>query len=410
MKPNRPFLRKRPFRPDIAFFIAPLCVLAVMTVTACFTGYWPLSGNPYNSYTLQACAWLQGRLDLGMDYSWLELAIHEGKYYVSFPPFPSFVMLPLALFFGANASETLVCWIVVMLGVIQAVRIYRSVCGSNLSLYLYVLFLFLSTGFMFIAQTGWVWFMAQSFCFTLCLSAVAASLNGRGGWSLCFWACAVGCRPLVALFFPVLICLLRARTPQRSWGRWLKEHWTWILPPLVIALIYMILNYARFGNPLEFGHNYLPEFQKYGKQFSLSYVSDHLLTLLRFPAFNERGRMVPEYMDTYCFFIMNPLYITFLASLANAVLHRDESAPVRHLRIWIPLLTVAHLLVTCMHRTLGAFQWGNRYLLDALPFLFVGILLFRPRSERFDLFQLPLFILGFSLSLSGTLLAYMTTV
>ena len=46
----------------------------------------------------------------------------------------------------------------------------------------------------------------------------------------------------------------------------------------------MALNAARFGNPMEFGHNYLPEFVRAEKgQFSLSYAMGHLKQLLRLP-------------------------------------------------------------------------------------------------------------------------------
>ena len=71
------------------YVICPLAFLIVLWVAASFTGHWATEENPYRSYALQACAWLDGRLDLGKDYPWLELAIYEGKYYVSFPPFPS---------------------------------------------------------------------------------------------------------------------------------------------------------------------------------------------------------------------------------------------------------------------------------------------------------------------------------
>ena len=66
-----------------------LIILAVHFVIGAFNGKWPWSGNPYNSYLLQALSWLDGRLDLGSNYEWLELAIYNGKYFVSFPPFPS---------------------------------------------------------------------------------------------------------------------------------------------------------------------------------------------------------------------------------------------------------------------------------------------------------------------------------
>ena len=67
-----------------------LIILAVHFVVGAFNGKWPWSGNAYNSYLLQAESWLQGRLDLGQNYEYLELAIFNNKFYVSFPPFPSY--------------------------------------------------------------------------------------------------------------------------------------------------------------------------------------------------------------------------------------------------------------------------------------------------------------------------------
>ena len=63
--------------------------------------------EPLDSYTLQALAWREGRLSLGQDYPWLELAIYQGDWYVSFPPFPSVVMLPLTYLFGENTPNNL---------------------------------------------------------------------------------------------------------------------------------------------------------------------------------------------------------------------------------------------------------------------------------------------------------------
>ena len=56
--------------------------------------------------------------------------------------------------------------------------------------------------------------------------------------------------------------------------RWLK----WLIVPALLAISYMALNDARFGNPFEFGHNYLPEFQRAEKgQFSLEYLEQKLV-------------------------------------------------------------------------------------------------------------------------------------
>ena len=74
-----------------------LSCIAVWAVVWSICGAWPWAQNPYNSYTLQAKAWLSGQIDLGRNYSHLEIAEYGGKYFISFPPFPSVVMLPFVI-------------------------------------------------------------------------------------------------------------------------------------------------------------------------------------------------------------------------------------------------------------------------------------------------------------------------
>lgn len=57
----------------INILVLCLCVTAVFFVAWTFTGQWPWKSQPYNSYILQAQSWLEGRLDLGRDYPYLEL-------------------------------------------------------------------------------------------------------------------------------------------------------------------------------------------------------------------------------------------------------------------------------------------------------------------------------------------------
>ena len=48
-----------------AALIALSAAAAVFLVLMMFTGQWPWRANDYNTYALQADAWLHGRLDLG---------------------------------------------------------------------------------------------------------------------------------------------------------------------------------------------------------------------------------------------------------------------------------------------------------------------------------------------------------
>ena len=74
--------------------------------------------------------------------------------------------------------------------------------------------------------------------------------------------------------------------------------------------------------------------------------------------------------------------------------------------ILIPALAICHLIIICCHKTLGGWQFGNRYLLDMLPYLFLGLLYWRPKDERFVKWNIPLFSLGFAINLIGTVATY----
>ena len=100
------------------------------------------------------------------------------------------------------------------------------------------------------------------------------------------------------------------------------------------------------------------------------------------------------------------MYITYLVSIPVSIVERYRCDPV--MMLTVSGLAVLHLFVTCMHRTLGGFQFGNRYLLDALPFLFLGILLWKSDRRQFDECQLPLLVLGAGLNILGTVFTYLS--
>ena len=391
------------------YVVYPTTVCVVLLVVATFTGMWITGENPYRSYALQACAWLEGRLDLGMDYPWLELAIFEGKYYVSFPPFPSFVLLPFAVVCGADTPDHALSVLFTVVGVVYALRLYKMKTGGFDHAGQYVLFLFLGNGYLFIAMQGWVWFLAQCMCFTMSLMALYYAERGRGGGSLACWACAVGCRPMVVVYFPLLLLILlrhgREQTGMRAITL-IRSKWYWAVPAFCIVSVFMILNVARFGNPLEFGHSYLPEFMRVEEgQFSLSYLRKNLSQLLRLPQMGgEHGALVYDTYDCMAFWLIAPIFILFFCAWACSLCFKR--GPYGAEIAVIPLTLLAYLLIVCCHRTLGGYQFGNRYLVDMLPYVFYGVLLLKPGSERFSLWSMPLCAMGFSINLIGAVATY----
>ena len=396
---------KEYFRLDWRYLIFPLAFLIVLWTSASFTGHWITEENPYRSYTLQACAWLDGRLDLGTDYPWLELAIYEGKYYVSFPPFPSLVLLPFAAIFGTNTPDHWISLVFSLVGIIYALRLYRTITGKYVMAEQYVLFLFLGNGYLFISlQGGWVWYMAQTMCFALSLMSLFYAVNQHMGRAFAFLACAFGCRPMVVVYIPLIVALVIKKTRIKT----LVKKGYHLIPACMIIGFYLTLNAARFDNPFEFGHNYLPEFIRADEgQFSFSYAIKHLNQLLRLPQTGgEHGMLIYDTYDCMAFWLIAPMTILFIVLWVYALIKRRKECKTS--LIIVPMTVCIHLISVCCHRTMGGYQFGNRYIIDMLPYVFYGLLSYKQeqRIEKIEWMNIPLFALGFSINLIGTVATY----
>ncbi len=395
---------------NFAYWPAVVTVMTVMTVLILFTGQWPWEANSYHSYVLQADAWLHGRLDLGQNYKWLELAIYGGKYYVSFPPFPSYVMLPFVWLFGTGVPDHWIAIFSTLIGVVYTWKLCRQLSCSEDQATFYTLFLYLGTGLMFVSINGYVWFIAQNFCFTLSVMSLYYALKERGGVSLTLWACAVGCRPMVAVYVPLLLWILcrqwRVRHPQGRWHEMMLKRWYWCIGAVLIALSYMTLNLLRFGSVIEFGHNYLPEFTRTTTgQFNLSYLVPNVRNLFRLPQSGQTGEALRfPTSDGVAFWLVTPLFLTVMAAWMSEVVRKKKES--WFLLIVLPLLALFHVFIIVCHKTLGGWHFGNRYLLDTLPYLFYGMLVWRPKGNWFDRLNVILCAGGAAINLIGMVAVY----
>lgn len=393
---------------DLPYIIAVcLCITAVFIVCHALTGQWFWKGQPYNSYILQVQSWLDGRLDLGQDYPYLELAIFDGKYFVSFPPFPSFVMLPFVAL-GWNTCDGMIAFAFSLAGGVYSYKIMREFSISELISLFFALFVTIGSNWLMTAQNAWVWFIAQNMAFTLNMMAIYYALKNKAGLSLAFWACAVGCRPLTVIYLPVLMYLLykahTAQNPNDKVVDIIKKRWLVAVPMLVIAVSYMALNYARFGNITEFGHNYLPEFTsvKTG-QFHVSYIKQNLPNLFRLPSI-ENGRLEFPMANGWCMFIVSPIFISYIVYTIHSYIKKDKTD--RNITQTVLVLTVFYLLLLTAHKTMGGAHFGNRYTTDTLPYVLLAIAAMYKKGKPV-IFNYPLFVLGFLLNLYGTITYFM---
>lgn len=387
-----------------------LCVTAVFFIIHTFTGMWFWKGQNYNSYILQAQSWLHGRLDLGQNYSHLEIAIYNGKYYISFPPFPSYVMLPFVLF-GWTTCDGIIAFAFSLAGAVYAYKILRHFnIEEKVSLF-FALFLTVASNWLLTAQVAWVWFIAQNMAFTLSLMAIYYALKNKAGLSLFFWACSVGCRPFQALYIPVLLYLIykahKAENPDDNIIDIIKKRWTAAVPMLVIALSYMILNFARFGNITEFGHNYLPEHTESELgQFHYSYIPHNLGSLIRIPSVNSNGIWEYPRFNGMCYFMVSPIVTSYVVYLIYSAVTRKSSDIV--LTVALPILVLIHLIALSAHVQMGGSHFGNRYPNDALPFIFLGLALILQNCKgKYYTLNYPLFFIGITLNVLGSVMYYL---
>jgi hypothetical protein len=199
-----PESRSRRIVIGLAIYVACLIVYALVARDRLATH------TPYNHYALLADAWLHGRQDLlggppayagGNDF-----ALFEGKWFVSFPPFPAVLMMPLVWAAGSPENFRDGQFVVWLAGIGPAVtflvleklrRTGRSARTEVENVQLALLFAF-GTVYFFCAVQGTVWFTAH---------VVATALGAL------FLLFALDCeRPVLAGL--MLACLFLTRPPM----------------------------------------------------------------------------------------------------------------------------------------------------------------------------------------------------
>ena len=357
--------------------IGMLCIPALMLLGYIFIhmlfGGTLLSYNCWDSYSLQAMSWLSGRLDMGKNYEWLELAVYNGKYYLSFPPLPSVVMLPFVLLFGEKTPSNLVSALYGIFTAMIAYKILKKAGMKRGGAVFFAIAYVWGSNMLWLSTSGGVWFLAQGLNMLLLTACVYFAQQKMRVAAYAMAALAVGCRPFSVCMFLPLMAYFYTADKDRPMADRIGGQIRSLIIPVFIALCYMLYNYVRFGNVLEFGHNYLPEFTESEKgQFSLSYILPNLYNLLLRPV-TLRADLTLEYplFDGFMFYIANPMFLIWFAAVVKDVLQKRLDA----VRLCIVIAVLIELLLLCAHKTLGGWQFGARYTVDMLPMALMYLLL-----------------------------------
>ncbi len=336
--------------------------------------------TPYNHFALLAEAWLNGRLDLGgppPDYTeYNDFAVHDEKFYVSFPPFPAALLVPLVALAGSAAQARDGLFFLALAGFAPSVlylaferlveaRLSKRTWKENFAL---AGLFAIGTVYWFSAVQGTVWFAAHVVGAILCAGYLWASIGGRN--------------PLVAglllglgfatrtplLFAAPLFASELLRVHGTNLRAMQKPALRFVAPRAAVLALLALHNVARFGDPTEFGHKYLdvvwrPRIEKWGL-FSLHYLGRNLgVALASTPYLGVRGAPFAISGHGLALWMTTPFYLLALWPKALPL------APRTFFRA-LALTAATVALPSLLYQNTGWVQFGYRFSNDFAVFLF----------------------------------------
>ncbi len=395
--PEKRFWGKKRGAAAVVLMVAAF--IALLVLARLRAGYPLLAPSGYNTYTLQALAWRDGRTFLPEDVPHLELAVYEGRYYVSFPPVPSLFIYPLTFLFGDAVPDGL---LVTLYSLAALLILYAALRRGGFSEFMAAFWAFtlvFSSSLMPLAFSGAVWHQAQMLGFLLILASVNLMMRDHPLPGLLCFALAVGCRPFNALYGPLLI-LMNVYDNKRvgvSLSAIFRRMLPGILAGLAVAAAYGWYNLIRFGNPLEFGHNHLPEFSfQGGIQFSLSHVLQNIKSHVFSLPFERVGGQWQWKQFGFSLFIANPVLLLLVAWMNGDALRKRFQVK----QAFILPFFLLHLFLLLTHRTFGGYQYGARYAADLIPYALLYLL---TRDKKPALISKAIMALGAGLAFAGSL-------
>jgi len=331
-----------------------------------------------NHHALLAESWLHGRLDLGHpppSYTGNnDFASYKGKWYVSFPPFPAVVMLPVVAIAGsAEKVRDGQVWLwlagvgpaVLFLALEKLRRAGHSDRSERINLLLAGVFAF-GTVYFFTAEQGTVWFGAHVVAVALSalylLFAIDAERPVLAGSMIVLALATRGPSIALAAAFFAAEALRVSRRPGTT-GFWagldrraLFRKVALFSAPIVLGMIPILwLNHHRFDRMFEFGHSFLvigwrARIDKWGL-FSYHYLPKNLgVMLTSLPWFIKVPGLFQINVHGLALWVTTPLYLWLLW-------------PRRKEGLW-PGLAVAAVLIAVydlLYQNPGWEQFGYRF-------------------------------------------------
>jgi hypothetical protein len=405
--------------PQRSWTIAAALYLAVTLVCVATTSSARLETHtPFNHFALLADAWLHGRLDLGgppPSYTGNnDFAVFDGKYYVSFPPLPALLILPIVKLFGSAERVRDGAFFACFTGLAPAFlylsldklrRLARSTRSERENIFLALIFAFGSV-YWFSAVQGTVWFVGHVLGAALAAMYMFASTNAThpilAGLTL---SLGFATRTPLGFAFPLFVweALQASRNNPHQSFAWedldvralSKRVVLFALPAAAVLAVVAWHNKARFGDPFEFGHHWLAigwrgRIDKWGL-FSYHYLGKNLGIVLSSLPFVGGTNAAPFQINAHglALWVTTPIY-------AWAFWPRRTSPA-----FWAVVVTTACIaLPDLLYQNSGWIQFGYRFSNDFAIFLFALIAM---GKRRFSTWFWGLALIGIVINAFGAL-------
>jgi len=222
----------------------------------------------FNNFVLLGDAFLHGRVEIvdAVDPSHIEYALNNGKLYIIPPPWPAIILLPGILIFGLDLNQTLAGAVLGAIAAAIAFSVVRSMTERlSTQIWLTALFFF-GTVYFYAAADGSVWFFSHTVAVLFLFAAIYFTIVRKNPLiaGLCLGA-AFWTRQPTILTLPFFLIMFSDQWLRPPAAGSLIERIN--LKPLlqlgsgigVFVLASFAYNFARFDTPLDASQHHLPE-------------------------------------------------------------------------------------------------------------------------------------------------------
>ena len=373
-------MRSSPFR---------LLLVAALVLFVGLGAWWNVTLHSEQQFSFLARSFIHGELAFTESPgSWADTSLYEGRHYWPLGPLPALILTPfvgIADAFGGFFYQGYLQPLLVLMVLALVWRIARREgYGREDAAWLAFGFTF-ATAFLGVAMWPWGWYFAQVVTTALLFTAIAETTGQRRSWiigTLFALTLATRATAAIGILWPIGETLLS----KSAWRVRLVALVGLAVPCLLVLCALLLYNDARFGNPFEQGYAFqlIPAHAVAARSYGIMspvHVPGNLYYLLvsgPLPVLRDQTSNVlaPPFVALnpwgMSLFVTSPCFL-WLVGL------RLKDATTR-----VILVTIAAIAVPIVfYYGVGFRQFGYRYSLDFLPFLY--LLLMRHRRLQGEL-------------------------